>query len=210
MALLVSPVATYTTRRFGTRTTLFIGVFFETLALIGASFSVRIWQLFLSQGLCFGWGMGFLFVGTVGVVPQWFTKRRSLANGIGTAGSGIGGLMYSLAAGAMIQRLGLGWAFRIIGIVAGTVNFTCALLIKDRNKAIGASQLSFDYRLFKRIEFLFLLGWGFFSMLGYIVLLFVSIARKFQRVHLTRPSHYQITLGASVLQQNKAPLLARS
>ncbi|KAI4646198.1 uncharacterized protein J4E79_010707 [Alternaria viburni] len=30
-ALIVSPVATYTTRRFGTRTTLFIGVFFETV-----------------------------------------------------------------------------------------------------------------------------------------------------------------------------------
>ena len=210
MALLVSPIATYTTRRFGTRTTLFIGVFFETLALIGASFSVKIWQLFLSQGLCFGWGMGFLFVGTVGVVPQWFTKRRSLANGIGTAGSGIGGLMYSLATGAMIQRLGLGWAFRILGIVAGTVNFTCALLIKDRNKAIGATQLSFDYRLFRRVEFLFLLGWGFFSMLGYIVLLFVSVVRNFQKVLLTRSNHCRITLGASALQQNKAPLLAHS
>ncbi|MCJ1352164.1 MAG: hypothetical protein MMC33_002148 [Icmadophila ericetorum] len=184
MALLVSPVATYTTRTFGTRTTLLIGVVFETLALVGASFSKQIWQLFLSQGLCFGWGMGFLFVGTVGVVPQWFTKRRSLANGIGTAGSGIGGLTYSLATGAMIQSLGLGWAFRILGIVAGSVNFVCALLIKDRNKAIGATQLSFDYRLFKRVEFLFLLGWGFFSMLGYIVLLF-SLPAYAQSVGLT-------------------------
>ncbi|KAI4660309.1 uncharacterized protein J4E78_005010 [Alternaria triticimaculans] len=61
-ALIVSPVATYTTRRFGTRTTLFIGVFFETVSFIGASFASSIWHLFLSQGVCFGWGMGFLFV----------------------------------------------------------------------------------------------------------------------------------------------------
>lgn len=65
MALLVSPVATTTTRLYGTTVTLLIGVFFETLALIGASFAHQIWQLFLSQGVCFGWGMGFMFVGSV-------------------------------------------------------------------------------------------------------------------------------------------------
>jgi MFS family permease len=149
-----------------------IGVFFETLALIAASFSTRIWHLFLSQGVCFGIGMGFLFVASVGIVPQWFTKRRSFANGIGTAGSGIGGLTYSLATGAMIPRLGIGWAFRILGIVSGSVNVVCAILIRDRNKQIGSSQIAFDHRLFKRTEFVFLLAWGSFSMLGYVALLF--------------------------------------
>ena len=80
--------------------------------------------------------------------------------------------MYSLATNAMIQSLGIGWAFRILGIIAFSVNFLCAILMKDRNKAIGTSQLAFDYTLFKRPEFLLTLGWGFFSMLGYIVLLF--------------------------------------
>ncbi|KAL8989072.1 MAG: hypothetical protein Q9177_001959 [Variospora cf. flavescens] len=172
MALLVSPAATTTTRLYGTRVTLLIGVFFETLALIGASFAHEIWQLFLSQGICFGWGMGYLFVGSVGIVPQWFTTKRSFASGIATAGSGLGGLMYSLATNAMIHSLGVGWAFRILGILAFTINTICALLIKDRNKAIGSSQLAFDYTLFARPEYLLLLGWGFFSMLGYIVLLF--------------------------------------
>ena len=171
-ALLISPLATWTTRSFSTRTTLLTGVFLETLALIGASFSTRIWHLFLGQGVCFGLGMGFLFVASVGVVPQWFARRRSFANGIATAGSGFGGLTYSLAAGAIIQRLGIGWAFRILGIVSGAVNTCCALLVRDRNKAIGASQLAFDTRLFRRPEFVLLLAWGFFSMLGYVALLF--------------------------------------
>ncbi len=171
-ALLISPLATYTTRVYGTRTTLLIGVGFETLALIGASFTHEIWQLFLSQGVCFGFGMGLLFVGSVGIVPQWFTKKRGLANGIGTAGSGLGGLMYSLATNAMIDRLGVEWAFRILGILACAVNCTSAMLIRDRNKAVGSTQLAFDHTLFKRPAFLLLLGWGFFSMMGYIVLLF--------------------------------------
>ncbi|KAK7535753.1 major facilitator superfamily domain-containing protein [Phyllosticta citribraziliensis] len=171
-ALFVSPLATATTRRFGTRVTLLVGVFFETLALICASFASQIWHLFLTQGVCFGWGMGFLFVGSVGVVPQWFTTRRSFANGIAASGSGVGGLTYSLATNTMIERIGLGWAFRVLGICAFSVNTVCALVIKDRNKHIGSSQLAFDYRLFKRPEFLLLLAFGFLSMLGYIVLLF--------------------------------------
>lgn len=80
--------------------------------------------------------------------------------------------MYSLATNAMIQSLGVSWAFRILGIIAFTVNFVCAILMKDRNKAVGSSQMAFDYRLLARYEYWLLLGWGFFSMLGYIVLLF--------------------------------------
>jgi MFS family permease len=171
-ALIVSPVATLTTRRWGTRTTLFIGVGFETVSFIGASFASEIWHLFLSQGVCFGWGMGFLFVGSVGIAAQWFTTHRSLANGCCAAGSGLGGLIYSLAAQAMIRDIGLPWAFRTLAVIAFVVNSACALLIKDRNKQIGSSQLSFDYTLFAKPQFVGLLAFGFLSMLGYIVLLF--------------------------------------
>ncbi|THV49012.1 hypothetical protein BGAL_0216g00160 [Botrytis galanthina] len=172
LALLTAPVATSCTRKFGTRVTLAIGIVLETAGLLGASFAYEIWHLFLSQGVAFGFGMGFLFVGSVGVVPQWFSKRRSLANGISAAGSGLGGLIYSLATNAMIQSIGLGWAFRVLAILAFAVNTVCTILVRDRNHAIGSVQKAFDIQLFKKPEFFLLLGWGFFSMLAYIVLLF--------------------------------------
>ncbi len=192
-ALMVSPIATTTTRLYGTRTTLLIGVFFETVSLIGASFASELWQLFLSQGVCFGWGMGFMFVGSVGVIPQWFTTRRSLASGISAAGSGVGGLIYSLATNSMIQTVGLAWAFRILGIVAFAVNMVCALLLRDRNKQVGSSQKAFDYKLLNRVEYLLLQGWGFFSMLGYIVLLF-SLPNYASSIGLT--AHQGSVVGA--------------
>jgi len=169
MALLVSPVATICTRKYGTQVSLGIGILFETAGLLGASFAYEIWHLFLSQGLAFGFGMGFLFVASV---PQWFSTKRSFANSIGTAGSGIGALIYSLGTNAMIQSIGLGWAFRILAILAFAVNTICTILIRDRNKAVGAVQAAFDVQLLKRVEFLLLLGWGAFSMLGYVILLF--------------------------------------
>jgi len=171
-AMLVSPIATIIVGRFGTRTCLFIGVFLQLLALIGASFAREFWQLLVTQGLCFGYGMGFLFVGSIGIIPQWFTQRRSLANGIGAAGSGFGGLIYSLAAEAIIKRMSLPWAFRIIGIVSGSIALTCALLLRDRNKHIGTRQLGFDYTMFKRVEFWLVQGYGMFTMLGFVVLIF--------------------------------------
>jgi MFS family permease len=171
-ALLVAPLATHLTGRYGTRFVLLLGVFFETLSFIGSSFVTEIWQLFLSQGVCFGWGMGFLFAASVGIIPQWFLKKRSLANSIAAAGSGFGGLTYSLAAQKMIDRISLAWSFRILGIVCFAVNFTCSMLLRDRNKAVGSRHAAFHLPLLKRPEFILLQGWAWFSMFGYVVLIF--------------------------------------
>lgn len=141
-------------------------------AFIGASFTSQIWHLILSQGVAFGAGMGFLFTGSVGLVPQWFTRRRSLANSIGSAGSGFGGLTYSLAANAMIHHLGLAWAFRILAILAFAVNGVCSFLARDRNREVGAVHQAFHGALLRNGGFYLFLGWGFFSILGYIIVVF--------------------------------------
>jgi hypothetical protein len=54
-AFFIAPVVTMLVRRVGTRPTLLIGVVFEVAGLVGASFSTKIWHLFLSQGIAFGW-----------------------------------------------------------------------------------------------------------------------------------------------------------
>lgn len=171
-AMLIAPLATWIVHRFGTRVCLLLGVFFETLSLIGASFSKKQYQIILSQGVSFGFGMGFQFVGSVGIIAQWFLKKRSLANAIAAAGSGGGGLVYSLATQKMIDSLGLSWTFRILGIVTCVVNLVCANLLKDRNSQVGARHTAFDVSLLKRPEFNLLQGWSIFSMLGYTVVLF--------------------------------------
>lgn len=172
MSQVVSPLATYLIRRHGIYAPLLIGIVLQTAALLGASFATIIWHLFLSQGVCFGLGMGLIFNATVGLIPQWFDRRRSFANSIGTAGSGMGGLIYSLATQAMIESLGLGWAFRILAICSCSVICVAALLIRDRNIAVGAIYNAFDLRLLKRPQFLLTLAWASFSMIGYVNLLF--------------------------------------
>lgn len=184
MALFVAPLASHITRLRGTRTTLMLGVVLETAALLGASFSNSIWQLYLSQGVCFGLGMGFQYISTVPIIPQWFSTRRGLAAGIAAGGSGTGGLIYSLAIDALIKQLGIAWTLRVLAAVQATVNTVCALLIRDRNRQIGTSLASFRWRLFRRLEYQLFLGWSVFSMLGFVVLL-LSLADYATSVGLT-------------------------
>lgn len=119
--------------------------------------------------------MGFCYTSTTGLVPQWFKKYRALANGIAAGGTGFGGLIYTLSANAMIHNVGLAWAFRILAIIGFIVLAVCGFLIKDRNKKIGSVLNSFDWSLFKRVEYCLFLAWAWFSSMGYIVVLF-SIA----------------------------------
>ncbi|KAF9888174.1 hypothetical protein FE257_009169 [Aspergillus nanangensis] len=170
--LLVSPIATIAVQKVGIRPTMFCGVILETAGLLCASAATEIWHLFLTQGVLFGMGLGLLFIPTAAVVPQWFTTRRSLASGISLSGAGAGGLVYSLAASAMIHNLGLATAFRILGIIAFVVNTGCIILIKDRGKAIGSNPAAFNVSLFRKWEYILLLGFSGFTMLGYFVLIF--------------------------------------
>ncbi len=184
MALLIAPLATWIVHSYGTKVCLHIGVFFETLSLIGASFATKKYQIILSQGVCFGWGMGFLFVGSVGIVAQWFTKKRSLANGFVACGSGFGALAYSLATQRIIDTLGLPWAFRILGIVSCGVNLVASNVLRDRNRQVGSRHKAFSVTLLKRPEYLLLQTWSFFSMLAYTVLIF-SVASYAVSIGLT-------------------------
>lgn len=163
---------TYSTKTIGTKPTLLLGVLSETAGLVAASFATQAWHLYLTQGLLFGWGCSFLYIGTIGIIPQWFVQRRGIANGIAAAGSGLGGLVYSLASDAMITSLGVDWSFRITAICAATVDVICALLIQDRNKQIQPEQHGFDIRLLKRPELLWITIWAAFSTLGYTIVLF--------------------------------------
>ncbi|KAL2802753.1 major facilitator superfamily domain-containing protein [Aspergillus granulosus] len=181
-ALLVAPVVTYFTPMLSSRFFVIIGVLLETASMIGASFTTQSWQLFLSQGICFGFGMGSLFISTVGIPNQWFKKRRGIANGIVAAGSGTGGLIYSLATNAIIQHHGFRWAFRILGIVSFVVNLIFGLLLRERQPP-SRKRRQIDCSLLRQPPFLLFIAWGIFSLLGYIALLF-SLASYAQAIGL--------------------------
>ncbi|KAJ9610856.1 hypothetical protein H2200_005633 [Cladophialophora chaetospira] len=171
-ALLCAPVVDLSDRYLGMKTTLFIGTLLLFAALFGSSYATEIWHLFLSQGVAFGWGLGFTYIPATATLPQWFSTRRSLAMGIASSGAGLGGLAYNLVAGAIVQHMGIRWAYRILAFCGLAVNTVCSLLLKNRNKAIQPLQNAFNWREYGHIEVMLVVGWGVFTELGYIVLLY--------------------------------------
>jgi MFS family permease len=172
IAMLIAPVVTVLTRKFGTRVIMFVGMLLQCAGFVSASFATRIWQLHITQGVLIGLGIGFLYIPALPILSQWFVRRRSLANGISAAGSGVGGAAFTWGTEAIIQRWSISWALRITGLIALVAQFVAILVIRDRNHAIKPSQLGFDTKLLRRYEILLLLAWAFISMLGYVVLLF--------------------------------------
>ncbi|KAJ5416065.1 major facilitator superfamily domain-containing protein, partial [Penicillium sp. CMV-2018d] len=172
MAMLVAPAVTIIARKYGTKLPMLLGLGLLASGYVSASFSQRIWQLYLSQGVLIGFGVGFIYIPSIPVLSQWFDKKRSLANGISAAGSGIGGLIFSFMDGSIIQKISLAWALRLTAIISCSILVIAILLIQTRNEAIQPSQRGFDVKLLHRLDVLLLLSWAFLSMLGYICLLF--------------------------------------
>ena len=201
--MVAAPLITVLVRSFGIRPPMLLGAFLVGGGFIAASFASRIWHLYLSQGALVGLGVGFLYVPGINILSQWFSTKRTLANGISAAGSGIGGLSFSFAAGAMIRQLSLGWSLRITGIVAFVMNFTAAIFVRDRNAQVQPRQRPFDLDLLVRTEVLFLLSWVFLSMLGYITLLY-SLSDFALSIGLSRTQATQVTaflnMGTAIIR----------
>lgn len=172
MAMLVSPIVTVITRRYGIHVPMLMGITFQTAGFVAASFATLIWHLYLTQGILVGFGVGFTYIPSIAILSQWFSQRRSLANGISAAGSGIGGLMFSLAVRAATSNISLAWALRITGLVSGFMNIMATIAIRSRNHIVQPSQLPFDRALLRRYDVILVLAWAFISMFGYIALLF--------------------------------------
>ena len=169
---MIAPLIGFCNNKLGTRISLFIGTGLVSLSLLTSSFATQIWHLFLAQGACFGYGLGFLYITASTVLPQWFDKKRSLAMGIASSGAGFGGLVYNLGAGAAMESLGPEWTYRLLALCTLAVNLTCSILLKDRNKIVRPRKQSFNIREYGHISVVLVIFWGIFTELGYIVLLY--------------------------------------
>lgn len=172
IAMLMAPIAVTMSRRYGMKLPMSIGVVFLPLGFICASFAQHIWQLYLSQGVLVGMGIGFIYVPGLPVISQWFLRRRSLANGISAAGSGIGGLFMCFATETMIQHIGISWSLRVTGVIVFSMNLPAVLLIRNRDQYVLPRQRVFDLQLVRRYDVFLVLLWSFISMFGYITLTF--------------------------------------
>lgn len=170
-----SPVINYIQGKIGIRATLLVGNCFQLASLLLASFSVSLWQLYLTQGLLQSIGLGLIGLPSLTLVSQWFTKRRVLATLIATAGSGAGGLVFNLGTQAIIDSNGVRWALRANAILSFGLVFIAVLLVRTRSKEKSISFTFVDWDYVKCPGAWLMCFYLITCMLGYVIIMY-SIA----------------------------------
>ena len=92
--------------------------------------------MLLSQGACFGYDVGLLYITGSAVLPQWFSERRGLAVCLAASGAGVGDLAWNLGVGAGPESIGWPRLYFVLAITKLVVTLTCAIWLRDRNKMV--------------------------------------------------------------------------
>lgn len=115
------------------------------------------------QGVVFGAGLGLIMVPSVPVLAHWFDRRLSLAQGLGAAGSGLGGLIMANAVRAALERWGVKWALIMSGIYSAALIGPAIFFFKGRHKAVGARSAPYQVKWLVHRGYVWVLLWAFFA-----------------------------------------------
>ncbi|SAM02826.1 hypothetical protein [Absidia glauca] len=172
---IIGPFNDWITRKLGYTWMLAIATIVCPFALMMASLTHQIWQLYLTQGLLFGFGASFVWFSCIGAVQQWFSRKRGIAIGLSMFGSGVGGLVMSNITQAVLLSLGYRWALRILGFICLVFLVIATVLVKPFP---GYQQASLNdptpmwqkqKALLCRLDFGLLLSIAFITTFGYLV-----------------------------------------
>jgi MFS family permease len=117
--------------KYGVRKTMvFCGLMMGAGYLLSSQIS-NLWQFFLTYGIVEAIGVSGIFGIGSAIVSRWFTKNRGLALGILASGSGLGTLLLVPITERLVNAFQWSQTFFIVGIGAGVLMVSGALLLKE-------------------------------------------------------------------------------
>ncbi|KAG5417842.1 hypothetical protein I9W82_005478 [Candida metapsilosis] len=188
LANFLSPYSSILLKVLGLKTIFAIGLAFQTLGWIAASFATKVWHLYLSQGLAVGISFSFIFIPATLALPTWFVRRKAASMGICVAGTGLGGLIFSLSVNKTIQDTGnQRWALRMVGFVTLFVVAVIVILMRPRKTYPPQPSLKqrltrtyitetvkviFDFKVARLFGIQVVAVWFALALIGYSLMLF--------------------------------------
>ena len=155
------------------RLTLFLGSFFQLLGVFMTSISTKYWQIFLAQGVCSGLGNGLVFCPTLSLLSTYFSKKKSLAIGIGASGTAPGGIIFPIIVQQLLPKIGFPWTVRVIGFVMLALHAVTLTFSKPRLPPRKSGALV-EWSAFRETPYvlfttgMFLVFWGLYFAFYYI------------------------------------------
>jgi MFS family permease len=159
------------------RVVVLIGAACIAASFIGGSFVSTIGQLYVTLGLLQGVGIFLVYIPSSSLVASWFDKKLGLANGVAMAGTGLGGVVFTLAAQHIIDTSGVRSSMRILGIVASVGCAVTGLFCKKFPTDLDATvepvkEKVVDKRMMNRVDLWCVIFWTAISCFANAIVLF--------------------------------------
>ncbi|KAF2117949.1 major facilitator superfamily domain-containing protein [Lophiotrema nucula] len=147
--------STRLSRTIGARASALLGILLFGLGVLCSSFTAdNIGGLFITAGVLTGIGGSLLYSVCNAVPVQWFSSKLGTANGVVKAGGGLGATAMSIVFQVLVDRVGIVWTLRIVGIGVFVAGLPAAALVRER--VPSSRNVPFvDWALFKRLPFTF-------------------------------------------------------
>ena len=126
-------------RRMSSRLCVAVGAVLFGAGLFAAGLISQLWQLYLFYGVISGLGVGFIYPSMMAYVVRLFPDRSGMASGLGTAAYGSGAILWAPTAAALMEKVGLGSAFRVLGVLFAAVILLGSLLLAEPPEGFHAA-----------------------------------------------------------------------
>ena len=137
------------------------------------SLCTKYWQLFIAQGFCTGIGNGLIFCPALAVLSTYFSKKRSLAIGIGASGTATGGIIYPVIVQQLLPKVGFPWIVRVLGFVMLAISIIALAFTKTRLPPRRSGPMV-EWAAFKELPYtlstigMFLNSWSLYFAFYYV------------------------------------------
>ncbi|KAI1393107.1 major facilitator superfamily domain-containing protein [Hypoxylon trugodes] len=154
---------------------LWIGSFLLVVGMFLTSVTPAYWQVFLTQALITGLGLGCLYLPAPAVVSQHFHARTALAMGTSSTGSAIGGIIYPIIFNQLQPQVGFGWATRTLAFVLLATS-TIPVFLMKANAPPRPTRSLLDQSALKDLPYIVFNCGLLFGIMGfYIVMNYVEL-----------------------------------
>lgn len=123
--------------RYGPKLVVSLMGFLTGLSLVITSQATESWQLFLSYSLLLSMGTGGTMAAFIPVILRWFDKKRGIAIGIATSGTGLGTLLIAPTSAYLISSMDWRMAYLVLGLAVWVIVISAAMLLKRDPREIG-------------------------------------------------------------------------
>ena len=234
LSFIVCPVTNSLCRRYNYKWVMATGSALIFLSYWLASISKTVVQLIMFQGFLMAIGYALAAGACFVILPTWFLKRRSIAQGIATAGAGLAGIIFSRPVDQIIKsyadspkyadnpheglRLGIAWALRMQSFVCGAMLLLAVVFIRTyrplklggpaAEKPLVQELLAFVRRvdLITQVPVVCVVLWNMIYSFTYTILLF-SLSSYATAIGLSYRDGSNVTTVQSVAQTIGRPLL---